>query len=331
MSAKDSVTYAAFNFGWTVVRRLPERRAYRMFEILSDRVWARRGGGVRQLEKNLKRVVPDATEEQLRMLSKQSMRNYSRYWCDAFRMPDWSQQRILDTVVCIGEENITDNLAMGKGLIAATGHMGNYDLLGAWGALTHAQVASVAERLEPEKLFKKFLGFRREMGMRIYPLGEVGVMDKLANDLLVDQVVVALLSDRDLTAHGIEVTFFGEKTRMPAGPANLALRTGSPLVAATLWYDGPKAVVKMNPRIPIPEGAPTGDDARHQPGYAEAVSAMTQAIANDLEEGIREHPTDWHMMQKLWLSDLDPDRLAAADAKAAAQALMAARSDSQGG
>lgn len=331
MSAKDSFNYEAFNFGWNVVRKLPERRAYRLAEILSDRFWARRGGGVQQLEKNLKRVVPDASEAQLRALSKQSMRNYARYWCDAFRMPDWSQERILDTVVCVGEENITDNMAKGKGLIAATAHMGNYDLLGAWGALTHGQVASVAERLEPEKLFKKFLKYRRVLGMRIYALGEPGVMDKLAHDLLEDQVVVALLSDRDLTAHGIEVTFFGEKTRMPAGPANLALRTGSPLVAATLWYDGPKAFVKMYPQIPVPQGAPTGDDARNQPGYDQAVSAMTQAIANDLEHGIREHPADWHMMQKLWLSDLDPARLAAADAKAADQARTAARLAAQGG
>ncbi|MGB3675852.1 MAG: hypothetical protein WA988_15575, partial [Candidatus Nanopelagicales bacterium] len=121
------------------------------------------------------------------------------------------------------------------------------------------------------------------------------------------------VSDRDLTAHGIEVDFFGEKTRMPAGAASLALRTGAPILPLTLWYEGPNACAEIHPPVTVPTGAPVGDDARNQPGYADAVSNMTQQVADAFAKGIAEHPTDWHMMQKLWLADLDQEKLAASD------------------
>ena len=319
-SMKDSVTYVAFSMGWKIVRRLPERRAYRLFERFADRLWARRGGGVLQLERNLKRVVPEATDQQLREMSKESMRRYFRYWCDAFRMPDWSPERIVDTVEVVDEHHLRDAYEQGHGVVVALAHSGNYDQLGAWAVLTLGPLTSVAERLKPEKLFEKFLEYRRSIGLRIYPLGEPGLMDTLVHkDLREEHHIVALVSDRDLTAHGVPVMFFGELTRMPAGPASLALRSGAPLHAAVLWYDGPKSMAKIYPPIPVPESAPTGDGVRDKPGYKEAVASMTQAYANYLEEGIREHPMDWHMMQKLWLSDLDQVRLAASDAKAAAQ------------
>jgi KDO2-lipid IV(A) lauroyltransferase len=253
--------------------------------------------------------VPDSSDEQLRKMSKESMRRHLRYWCDAFRMPDWSQERIVSRVRVVGEDLLAESVVEGKGTVVALAHMGNYDHLGAYGNLVHAPASSVAERLKPEKMFEKFVEYRRSIGIRIYPLGAPGLIDNLASvDLRAEHRLVGLIADRDLSARGVPVTFFGEQARMPDGPASLALRTGAPLICAALWYDGPTLGVKLYPRVPIPHGAPVGDDARNQPGYSDAIATMTQAMANNLEVGIREHPTDWHMMQKLWLADLDPGR-----------------------
>ncbi len=314
MTFKNQATYLAYSTGWGAVRRMPEKSAYKNFDRVADQLWRSRGAGVRQLEKNLGRVVPDASSADLRDMSHESMRKYFRYWCDAFRIPDWSRERIVDTFGCVDEHNLSDGLASGNGVIVAPCHMGNWDHGGAWAALVHAPVTAVAERLEPERLFERFLEYRASLGMRIYPLGQPNVVDNLAQELRTEGRIVGLVSDRDLTARGIEVDFFGDKTRMPAGPANLALRTDATLVPATLWYDGPKAFAQMHDPVTIPAGAPRGDDAKLQPGYEEAISAMTQQIASAFEGGIRQRPTDWHMLQKLWLSDLDPDRLAASDA-----------------
>lgn len=316
MTAKESATYMAYAAGWGTVRRMPEKTAYRSFNALADRLWSRRAGGVDQLERNLARVVPDASYAQLRKLSRQSTRSYFRYWCDAFRMPDWSTEYLVNSFRCVGEYRLERAIAQNKGVVMALCHMGNWDHAGAWAAATHAQVSAVAERLEPERLFERFVTYRESLGMRIYPLGQPNVTDTLAAELRSDNRIVGLISDRDLTARGIEVDFFGEVTRLPAGPANLALRTGAALLPVTLWYDGPLAYGQIHPEVVPPVGAPRGDDARKQPGYADAVTRMTQQLANSFADGIADHPTDWHMMQKLWLSDLDPARLAASDAAA---------------
>lgn len=314
MKLKERAVYTAFATGWSAIRFLPEKTAYRTFDRIAHRLWKKRGPGVRQLERNLSRVQPDASYEELRELSLQGMRSYFRYWCDAFRMPDWSEERIKDTFEIYGVEHLEDALASGRGAIVAACHMGNWDHTGAWGALSVGPVTAVAEKLEPERLFERFVKFRTTLGMRIYPLGQPHVADTLAHELRTENRIVGLISDRDLTARGIEVNLFGKPTRMPAGPANLALRTGAALLPATLWYNGPNACTRIHPPVPIPPGAPTGDDARNQPGYNEAVQLMTQQVANAFEEGIAAHPTDWHMMQKVWLEDLNQDRLAASDA-----------------
>lgn len=314
MSFQNDMAYYAYAAGWSTVRRVPEKFAYHSFDRIADRLWKKRGGGVIQLEKNLARVIPDASDSELRELSRISMRNYFRYWCDAFRMPDWSHERIIDQFNCINEYRLADALKLNKGVIFTLPHMGNWDHTGAWGTLNYHPVTAIAEKLEPERLFEKFVEYRALLGIRIYPLGQSGVIDTLAEELREDNRMIALVSDRDLTAHGIPVEFFGETTRMPAGAANLALRTGAPILPLTLWYEGSKSCAEIHPAVVIPANAPSGDDARQQPGYAEAVADITQQIASSFQKGIAEHPADWHMMQKLWLADLDPTRLAASDA-----------------
>jgi KDO2-lipid IV(A) lauroyltransferase len=109
--------------------------------------------------------------------------------------------------------------------------------------------------------------------------------------------LVCLVADRDLSESGVEVDFFGERTRMPAGPAVLAQQTGALLLPVTLWYDGsPVMRGLVHPPVEVPEA---GDrDAR--------TTVMTQALADAYASGIAEHPEDWHMLQRLWLSDLVP-------------------------
>ena len=113
--------------------------------------------------------------------------------------------------------------------------------------------------------------------------------------------LVALPCDRDVTGGGIEVDFFGEKALMMGGPAALAVQTGAALMPATLWFEGDRWGVRIHEEIPVPA---VGD--RRQ-----KAAAMTQEVARVFEQGISEHPADWHMLQRVFVADLDPERLAA--------------------
>ena len=112
----------------------------------------------------------------------------------------------------------------------------------------------------------------------------------------------------------MEVEFFGEKARMMGGPAALAVQTGAALMPAILWFDGDGWGVHIHEEIPVPA---EGDSKQK-------AAAMTQEVARLFEAGIRAHPQDWHMLHKVFVADLDPARLAAAEGAAGA-----ARSEGQ--
>jgi lauroyl/myristoyl acyltransferase len=296
---RDGIVLAGYSGGWSAVRHLPERAAYSAFRRIADAAWQRRGPSVRRLEANLARAVGISDEAAIREVSRAGMRSYLRYWCEAFRLPDWDRERVVDHVRIEGEHNMREPLATGRGAVAALPHMGNWDHAGAWACLTGVPVTTVAERLRPERLFERFVAYREGLGMEILPLtgGTDDVFVALA-DRLKQGRLVPLLADRDLSRRGIEVTLFGEATRMPAGPAALAMRTGAALVPVTLWYEGDERdhqlVVWFHEEIPQPEGLR---------GRARVVH-LTQAIADKFSAGIAEHPEDWHMLQPLFLADL---------------------------
>ncbi|MET9699125.1 phosphatidylinositol mannoside acyltransferase [Streptomyces sp. NPDC006529] len=306
----DKLTDAAFGLGWAGVKKLPEPAAAALGRTIADRAWKRHGKSVRRLEANLARVVPGAPPERLRELSRAGMRSYMRYWMESFRLPAMDKARFGEDVRLSDEQILLDGMAAGRGVIVALPHLANWDLAGAWATAHHGiPFTTVAERLKPESLYDRFVAYRESLGMEVLPHSGGAAFGILARRLR-SGGLVCLVADRDLSASGVEVDFFGATARMPAGPALLAQQTGALLVPATLWYeDAPLMRGRFHPPVPVPESG-TRD---------EKTAAMTQAVADAFAAGIAEHPQDWHMLQRLWLDDLEP-RTAAAPASASASA-----------
>jgi KDO2-lipid IV(A) lauroyltransferase len=97
---------------------------------------------------------------------------------------------------------------------------------------------------------------------------------------------VCLVADRDLSERGVPVTFFGRLSRMPAGPAALSLKTGAPLIPATLHYANRDLVITF-----------------HDPIEPSDLATMTQRCADAFAEGITAHPQDWHMLQRIFVDE----------------------------
>jgi len=289
-------TAHGYGAAWSLLRHLPERRAYRLGDLIADRVTARNRRGVQRLRSNLRRAVAvDALEAAVRA----GMRSYVRYWIDAFRLPTWSPERVTGSVRTTGLEPVATTLASGRGVVAALAHLGNWDHAGAWSCRELAPLVTVAERLEPADVFDKFVAFRTGLGMEILPLtGGPAPMPILAERLGVGGFA-PLLADRDLTGRGVAVTLLGEAAMVASGPAVLAARTGAALHPVVIHYE-PRAdisngwglVIEFWPEVPIVGERATGLRAAVQ-GYADAWSS-----------GIRAHPQDWHMLQRVFRSDL---------------------------
>nr|WP_250768707.1 phosphatidylinositol mannoside acyltransferase [Streptomyces sp. MSC1_001] len=298
---KDRLSDGLYGAGWATVKKLPEPVATALGRRIADIAWKRRGTSVLRLEANLARVVPDATPERLAELSKAGMRSYMRYWMESFRLPAWSKERVERGIEIKDVHHLKEGLAAGRGVVVALPHLANWDLAGVWVTRTlGVPFTTVAERLKPETLYDRFVAYRESLGMEVLPHTGGAAFGTLARRLRAGGLV-CLVADRDLSSSGTEVTFFGEKTRMPGGPAMLALQTGALLMPATLWYDEtPVMKGRIHPPVDVP---PSGT-------RAEKTSAMTQAMADAFAGGIAEHPEDWHMLQRLWLADLEarPER-----------------------
>jgi phosphatidylinositol dimannoside acyltransferase len=276
---------------------MPEFAARNAFDTGAR--YAARNGGPVQLRKNLARVtgvvpadVPDA-------LMRASLQSYGRYWREAFRLPSMDHvalARELDAAFR-GADNVEKALADGRGVVLALPHSGNWDMAGVWLVGTHGTFATVAERLKPESLYKRFIGYRESLGFEVLPLsGGPRPPFEVLCERLRDNRAVCLMAERDLTRSGVEVEFFGEATRMPAGPAKLAVATGAALLPVHCWFeeDGGWGF-SIHPALDCSSGD---------------VGVITQALADQFATNIAAHPADWHMMQPQWLADLSEARQA---------------------
>jgi KDO2-lipid IV(A) lauroyltransferase len=232
--------------------------------------------------------MPELSTAQLEELVVQSMRSYMRYWCDTFRIQDWSTSRIQSSVTTTNEHLLVDPMTQGQGVVVALPHSGNWDHAGAYFCSIGIPLVTVAERLKPEALFLKFLQHRESMGFEVLSLDSrsFAVLLKRARE----KRLIALVADRDLSQSGIDVDFFNYPARMPAGPALLHIKTGIPIVVAHVSYTHKGIHIDFEPV----ENSLTGTDE-------ERIQNCVQEIARLFEKGIKCHPQDWHMLQRIWI------------------------------
>jgi KDO2-lipid IV(A) lauroyltransferase len=292
----DSLVTAGFTAAWRLARLAPEGPAYALGDLVADRVTRADGAGVRTLRRNLARAV---AADRLEVTVRAGIRSYVRYWLDAFRLPSWSAERVVTPVRTEGMAALRAPLAAGRGVVAALAHLGNWDHAGAWAARDLAPVTTVAERLRPEGVYRRFVAYRARIGIEVLPLTGGSPPIPLLAERLRRGGFVPLLCDRDLAGRGVVVDLLGEPARVAAGPAALAARTGAALHAVTVHHERSAAspsgwglVIVAHPEIPVRGG--------------DGVRRAVQSYADSWSAAIRAHPEDWHMLQRVFVADLDP-------------------------
>ena len=294
--AADQAIDLAFAAGWGLVRSAPPAVAAGAFRAVADLAHRRGGPGVQRLRANLARVAPDAGPAELDLLVRDGMRSYARYWCEAFRLPSMDHGDINRRTHVVGREHAVEAMTSGNGLIFAVPHSGNYDASGVFVVETLRELGlepvftTVVERLRPESVYRRFVGYRESLGFEVLTAGDGSAVYRGLTARLKAGGVVCLVSDRDLTATGTAVSLFGRTARMPTGPARLAAMTGATLLPAFPSFRGDGWGLPMGPPIPVPDRA--------------AVPKATQALADVFTGWIRSAPAEWHMLQPIFSEDL---------------------------
>jgi len=290
--ARTGAVVGLYRVGSSLARALPEFAPEPLSRAAAPVLAAALGGRRRMVARHLRRVHGEVEEVALRREVRRSFASYARYWLESFRVPDRTPEELRAGMSCDGFEHVEAARAAGKGVILALPHLGGWEYGGAWlGALGHP-VSVVVEPLEPPELFQWFAEFRVRLGMDVLPLGP-GVSGAVLRALRENRIV-CLLCDRDLVGDGPEVTFFGERTTLPAGPVTLGLRSGAPVLPAAVYFDGrDRHRGRVGPPLDLGRRGRLRDD----------LAAGTQALAAALEGLIAAAPEQWHLLQPNWPSD----------------------------
>lgn len=287
------MNYSAFRVASTVFGVLPEWAMRRLGQLLGRVAWIR----AKQRRDNATRAMARVLGEQPDQPSAQSVdrarslfESYGRYWAETFWIRPRRVASIDKHIEVEGIEHFRKALADGRGVIFALPHVGNWEVAGTVATAEGAELLAVAEKLKDERIVDWFVGLRKELGIDVViATGREKVFETCA-DALRRNAAVALLADRNLSGRGVLVSFFGEETRLPVGPARLALETGAPIVpAGSFFQDG------RGHRVSIKAPVPVADD--------DDVASLTVKVGKALEKLISEAPEQWHMVQPNWPSD----------------------------
>ena len=291
--SKRPLIVLAYRIGARIAQLLPERVALGAAMAVGSTVPLLARKRAAQVARHQHRINPllAAAGPAMRRQVRRTFASYARSVVDSFRLPAVTPAQLAQRFEIEGWEHVEAGLAAGKGVIMAMPHLGAWDYGGAWFA-SRKPLTVVAEALEPPELFAWFVDHRKRLGLTVVPLGPEAGAPLLA--ALRRNESLGLLCDRDIGGGGVEVTFFGERTTMPAGPATFALRTGAVLLPnAAVYTAGHRIRGIVRPPIVYARTGRLRDD----------VAALTQLLAHELEALIRTYPEQWHVLQPNWRSD----------------------------
>lgn len=211
--------------------------------------------------------------------------NLGRGLVEYLRFPLLSKESALALVKVAGRENLDSALARGKGVMAVTGHFGDWELMGAAVSLMGYPMNFLVGEQHNRKVDDVMNAYRRMAGISIIPMGTA--MRKVLTALRRNEMV-ALLSDQDAHEEGVFVDFLGKPASTPKGPAAFALKTGAALLPAFIvrkWKTGEHTVYFEPPILP---------------NSSSTIYSLTKSYTDMLERYIKQYPDHWFWPHRRW-------------------------------
>ncbi|HOL21234.1 MAG TPA: hypothetical protein PLQ41_00055 [bacterium] len=219
------------------------------------------------------------TEKELDNLVKNAFYNFGVYLADFFFIPRWNKEMVEKRVRIENIELLDEYLQAGNGVIALTGHIGNWELSGVVASILGYKVTAVAIPYINSSVTDICKRIRNSRGLEVILTGE---NPKKLLKTLKENRVLAVLGDRVFTEKGMRIKFLGIDTVLPRGPATLSVRTNAPLVAGFLVREGSCYRFFFH-RIPSPSSLTE----------EEKIDFLVSQGAGILEKVIMDYPDQW--------------------------------------
>ena len=247
--------------------------------------------GIRRavVERQVRAAFPGLGEDEVRRIARASYEHLGRTSIETALLPEYSAEQVLGLFERVeGWPVVERALAQGRGILFVTGHLGNWELGGAFLAARGIPMEAVARRMQ-NPLFDRYLTeTRRRIGMTvIHDADAVRRVPRATREghavaFLVDQGAVGLASTW--------VPFFGRYAKTPRGPAVFALRLGAPLVfGCALRQPSGRFAMHFEDVVVDPSGDREAD-----------VDRIVAAYTGTLERWVRRTPEQYFWHHRRW-------------------------------
>ena len=286
---REALEYAVVRAITALLGRVSFRRAGDIGEGLGRFAYRRIGIRRAVVERQLAAAFPGWSRAEVERVAEDAYASLGRTSIETAVMPAHGAESILALFEgADGWEAIEEAQARGRGLIFVAGHLGNWELAGAYIAARGIPVAAVARHMANPHMDGYITRTRERLGLQVVhderAVREVPrvVRQNGAVGMLFDQGAVGLASTW--------VKFFGRYAKTPRGPATFALRLEAPIVfvAGIRQPDGRYRLVVE----PI-SAESTGDrDAD--------IDRIVTAYSDTLERWVRRYPGQYFWHHRRW-------------------------------
>ncbi len=283
------LNYLLYRLGQFIALSLPLKLAYWIAVVVSDLHYFFAFADRRAVKANLKTIFPQVPDSQICKMRKEMFRNFAKYLVDFFRFSRIDKAYIKKNIRIENFHYFDQALAMNKGVVVLTAHIGNWELGGVVIALSGYDFWAVALPHKDKDVDNFFNHQRQSKGVHVIPLGKA-VRQSL--NCLKENKLVALVGDRDFTHGGMILDFFGKPAFFPEGPAAFALKTGAPIVPGFMVRN-PDDTFTIRMEKPIETEPGTDKDAQ--------MKNLINRYKPIIEDYIKRYPQQWYMFRKFWL------------------------------
>lgn len=294
--------YTFFRWASWIVPRLPRWFLRLLPLVIGPLAWLLGASVRKRATRNASHVLgPEirstaAGRRKLRRVVRAMLRNSVSNYLDALLLPTLDHHEFLQHVTIEGREYLEEALALGKGALLFSAHLGPFEYMNQWFAANEYQVTIPVEKLKDERMLRLMVKLRNSSGITYVPLGGSTPMRAILQALRKNQIVL-ITADRAVEGESVVRDFFGAPARLPLGPVNLSMRTGAPLVGAFGWRSSRTQISGTFARLTLG----LSEQERQQPDVIEA------ALIKQMEQAISAHPEQWVVFAPVWV-EAEPAR-----------------------
>lgn len=248
-------------------------------------------------EEQIAKAFPELGPDEVSRIARESYGHLGRTAMETMLLPSRSREEVLDLFSEVeGWEIVEERLARGNGLILASGHVGNWELGGAYLAARGLPISAVARHMANPLVDRYLTRTRERLGLNVIHDEQAvrkvprAIREGGAVAFLVDQAAVGLASTW--------VPFFGRLAKTPRGPAVFALRLDAPIVFAGVSRLPTGRFRFSFEAVDVPRTGVLDAD----------VDAIVTAYTGVLERHVRKVPEQYLWQHRRWKHLPPPDK-----------------------